>query len=221
MRTALSILALFAMVLPGVAEAHPHIWISQFVRLISKDGRFTHVELEWRFDPLSSEAEIPLIDENHDGRFSPHEVSSLGTEMMPDLEKYGYMTWLNTGDKDFRPPKPPVFTARIDDPASFTLPDWDHDAGHGEKTSPPSKKVPAPGSRKRAPRNLVYVMRFELPAPSKFVSVTTIDPEDFIRVEVDKASRPAGCKVGKHPTLKSEFVPGQPIFADMTSCRLP
>jgi hypothetical protein len=221
MRAALSILALTAMLLPCVAEAHPHIWISQFVRLISKDGKFTHVELEWRFDPFSSEIEIPLIDENQDGRLSSYEANSLGQEMMPELGKYGYMTWLNTGDKDFRPPKPPAFTVHIDDPASFTLPDWDRNAGDGQQITPLTKTVPLAGPRKRGPRNLVYVMRFELPTPAKIISVTTFDPEDFIRIEIDKASRPAGCTVGKHPTRKSEFVRGHPVFADVTSCRLP
>jgi ABC-type uncharacterized transport system substrate-binding protein len=85
MRATLSILAVLAMLLPCVAEAHPHIWISQFVRLISKGGKFTHVELEWRFDPFSSEIEIPLIDENQDGRLSSYEANSLGKEMMPEL----------------------------------------------------------------------------------------------------------------------------------------
>jgi Protein of unknown function (DUF1007) len=216
MRAALAILALLAMFLPCVAEAHPHIWISQFVRLVSKGGLITHVELEWRFDPTSSEAEIPLIDENKDGRFSTTEVSLLGKEMMPELEKVGYMTWLNTGDKDFRVPKRPVFTAHIDDPAGFTPPDWDRDAGDGDVHPVAPRTEP-----QRRPRNLVYILRFELPKPAKFVSVTTFDPEDFIRVEIDKASRPAGCTVGKHPTYKSEFVPGQPVFADITSCRLP
>ena len=122
--------------------------------------------------------------------------------MMPELEKYGYMTWLNTGDKDFRPPKPPIFTIRIDDPARFTPPEWDRDAGDGEKTTPPTKTVPAPDPRKRGPRNLVYIMRFELPKPAKFVSVTTFDPEDFIRVEIDKALEAGGLHGRQAPDLQ-------------------
>jgi len=216
MRAMLALMALLAMLLSTAAEAHPHIWISQIVRVIGKDGKFTHVELEWRFDPTSSEAEIPQIDDNKDGRFSTGEVDLLTKETMPELEKAGYMTWLNTGEKDFRPPKRPVFTARIDDPASFTPADWDRNAGDGDVHPIAPRHEP-----QRGPRNLVYVMRFELPKPAKFVSITTIDLEDFIRVEVDKASRPANCTVGKHPTYKSEFVPGKPVFADMTSCRLP
>ena len=59
-----------AMLAPGVALAHPHIWIQQVVRVVAKDGKYTHVEIEWRFDPFSSEIEIPLIDEDKDGKFS-------------------------------------------------------------------------------------------------------------------------------------------------------
>ena len=35
----------------GMASAHPHIWIQQVVRAVAKDGKYTHVEIEWRFDP--------------------------------------------------------------------------------------------------------------------------------------------------------------------------
>lgn len=208
-------LALLAVLLPGGAWAHPHIWIAQHVRVIAKDGQYTHVELEWRFDPYSSEVEIPAIDEDGDGKVSDKESKLLIRDVGPEMAKIGFMTWLNTGAKDFRPGKPTAFTARIDDPASFTPPEWDSSAGD----APATKAQPAPA--KRPSRNLVYVMRFALPQPAKVVSVTTYDPEDYVRVEVDKASLPAACKLGKHPSRKSEFVRGHPVFADQVSCRLP
>ena len=46
------------------------------------------------------------------------------------------------------------------------------------------------------------------------------DPEDFIRIEVDKASVPAGCRLAKHPTYKAEFIRGYPVFADSVTCQL-
>lgn len=210
------------LLMPALAEAHPHIWIQQVVRVVAKDGKYTHVEIEWRFDPFSSEVEIPLIDENKDGRFSASEVKALEGDMMPELKNFGYLTWLNVGGKDVRPAKPPVFTARIDDPASFTLPDWDRSAGDSGMPMPENKRVSEPpGPRNKAPRNLVYVMRFELPQPSKTVQVTTYDPDDFIRIEVNKAQIPAGCTLAKHPTHKAEFIRGYPVFADTVTCQLP
>ena len=71
--------------------------------------------------PHNEQTEIPLIDENGDNRLSPQEVNALAKTTLTALQKDGYMTWLNTGDKDFRPPRPPVFTAHIDDPAHFML----------------------------------------------------------------------------------------------------
>src|SRR5258708_22795887 len=88
--------ALAAMLVPAVALAHPHIWIQQLVRVVAKDGKYTHVEIEWRFDPFSSEVEIPLIDEDHDGKFSPKEVKVLADEMLPELTPYALMSTLNT-----------------------------------------------------------------------------------------------------------------------------
>ncbi len=215
--------ALVLALTPALAHAHPHIWIQQAVRVIAKDGKYTAVEIEWRFDPFSSEIEIPLIDEDKDGKFSASEVKALSGDMMPELKNYGYMTWLNVGGKDIRPPKPPAFSARIDDPATFTLPDWDRSAGDsGNMQMPQNKRTSEPpGPRNKAPRNLVYVMRFDLPQPSKLVSVTTFDPDDFIRIEVDKNSIPAGCALAKHPSLKAEFIRGYPVFADIVTCQLP
>jgi ABC-type uncharacterized transport system substrate-binding protein len=67
-------LALAGLLMPAVASAHPHMWISQAVRVVSKDGKYTHVEIEWKFDPESSEDEIPAIDEDMDGKFSAEEI---------------------------------------------------------------------------------------------------------------------------------------------------
>jgi len=216
------ILLLALLAVPAAASAHPHIWISQHVRPIVLDGKYVAVELEWRFDPMSSETEIPPIDEDHDGKISQEEARSIAVDTLPQLQKAGFMTWLNTGTKDFRPPKLPTFAVRIDDPASFTPPDWDHDAGDPDsgRPMPPNKRVEPPPVT-HGPRNLVYVMRFELPQPTKVLTVTTYEEEDYIRFEVDKASLPKGCTLGKHPTYKSEYVPGKPVFADRVSCRLP
>jgi len=216
-------IVLAGLLAPAIAMAHPHIWIQQLVRVVAKDGRYTHVEIEWRFDPFSSEIEIPLIDEDHDGKISTPEAKLLAGEMMPEFKKVGYLSWINTGGKDFRPTKPPEFSARIDDPASFVPPDWDRSAGdNAGMPMPANKRVDNPEApRKSGPRNLVYVMRFALPEPGKLVSITTFDSDDFIRIEIDKASVPAGCKLAKHASYKAEFVRGHPVFADSVTCRLP
>lgn len=226
-RIAVGLLAL--LLAPATALAHPHIWIAQHVRVIVKDGKYTHVEIEWRFDPMSSEDEIPPIDEDGDGKISAGEVKALAADMLPELQKNGFLTWLNLGGKDVRPPRIPTLAVRIDDPATFTPPDWDRDMGDKKEDKeaglpmPRNKQVEqhAPARRGGGPRNLVYVMRFELPQPAKSFSITTFEPEDFIRIEVDKRSLPKGCTLAKHPTYKSEFVPGKPVFADQVTCRLP
>lgn len=221
MKPAGFVLAAVVAFVPLVAAAHPHLWISQSVRVVAENGAYRQVEIEWKFDPLSSEDEIPAIDEDKDGKFSEEEIRLLVRDMMPELNKVGFLTWLNTGGKDFRPPKIPAFAARIDDPATFTPPEWDRGAGDGEKM-PDNKRVettaPPP---EHAPRNLVYTMRFALPQPVKSFSITTYDGDDFMRVEVDKATLPAGCTLDKHPSYKAEFVPGMPVFADRVTCRLP
>jgi hypothetical protein len=215
------LIALLAMLAPSVASAHPHIWISQHVRMIVEDGKITQVELEWRFDPNSSEDEIPAIDEDHDSKISMMEMKALADDMLPELQKVGFQTWLNTGATDFHPPQRPTLIARIDDPASFTPPDWNHDDGDKDAGMPMPENKQVKQPEPHSPRNLVYVMRFALAQPAKILSIVTFDSEDFIRFEVDKGSLPKGCTLDKHPTYKSEFVPGKPVFADRVSCKLP
>ena len=220
MRSAI-LLALASLLLPSLASAHPHLWISQTVRAIARDGKYTHVEIEWKFDPEASEDEIPAIDEDKDGKFSEEEIRLLVQDMMPELQKFGFMTWLNTGAKDFRPTSLPELSASIDDPAKFVPPDWNRSAGDSGMPMPANKRGGDAEAATKGPRNLVYVMRFALPEPGKFVSITTYDPDDFMRVEVDKAALPAGCTLAKHPTYKAEFIRGFPVFADIVTCRLP
>lgn len=206
---------------PAAALAHPHIVISQAVRAIESNGAYTHVEVVWKFDPHASEDEIPAIDEDKDGKFSADEIRLLVRDTMPGFQKAGFLTWLNTGGADFNPPKDPDFTARIDDPATFTPPEWDRTAGDGMQM-PENKRATVPAEHDaHSPRNLVYTMRFALPKPVKTFSITTYDPEDYMRVMVDKPSLSKGCKLDKHPTRKSEFVPGYPVYADRVTCRLP
>jgi ABC-type uncharacterized transport system substrate-binding protein len=206
---------------PMAALAHPHIVISQAVRAIESNGAYTHVEIVWKFDPHASEDEIPAIDEDKDGTFSEEEIRLLIRDTMPGFLKVGFLTWLNTGGADFNPTKEPDFNARIDDPATFNPAEWDRNAGDGMQM-PENKRATLPlEPTKHSPRNLVYTMRFELPKPVKNFSITTYDPEDYMRVVVDKASLSKDCALDKHPTRKSEFIPGHPVYADRVTCHLP
>jgi ABC-type uncharacterized transport system substrate-binding protein len=217
----LAALAVASALAPATVLAHPHIVISQAVRAIESNGAYTHVEIVWKFDPHASEDEIPAIDEDKDGEFSEEEIQLLIRDTMPGFHKVGFLTWLNTGSTDFNPTKDPEFSARIDDPATFNPPEWDRNAGDGMRM-PENKRATLPlEPTQHSPRNLVYTMRFELPKPVKSFSITTYDPEDYMRVVVDKESLSKGCTLDKHPTRKSEFIPGHPVYADRVTCQLP
>jgi hypothetical protein len=211
------------------------VLIAQVVRFVEKDGAFTHVEVEWRFDPMASELEIAAADGNRDGILSAKEEKSLADLAASELGKLGYLTWINTGAKDFRP-KAPAFKAHIANPPVFVPEDWapTPDAPPGGPMSSSgngAKGAAAPPLRGQKPtrpmRNLVYTLRFALPQPSKTVAVAAIDPEDFVRIELEKKTPweviggSATCVVDKHPTVKSEYWPGYPFFADRVTCKLP
>jgi ABC-type uncharacterized transport system substrate-binding protein len=217
----LAVLAAAAALAPAIAMAHPHVIISQTVRAIEANGAYAEVEIEWRFDPHASEDEIPAIDEDKDGRISSEELALLVRDTMPSLQQFGFQTWLNTGGEDFQPKATSVFMARIENPATFTPPEWDRTAGDGEKMPDNKRQELSADPAAQAPRNLVYTFRFTLPQPAKVFTITTYDADDLIRFEVDKESLPASCALDKHPSYKSEFIPGEPVYADRVTCRLP
>ena len=164
----------------------------QLVRVVAKDGKYTHVEIEWRFDPFSSEIEIPLIDENKDGKFSAQEVKVAGRRddagaeevRLPDLAQYRRQGFPAATEAGFLRPhrrSGELHAARMGSRGR-------RQCRHG-RCRPTRGPTQPEGPRKKGPRNLVYIMRFDLPEPSKSFSIATYDPEDFMRIEVDKASR--------------------------------
>ena len=64
MKIAGTVLAAAVAFVPLAAAAHPHLWISQSVRVGAENGAYTHIEIEWKFDPHASEDEIPAIDQS-------------------------------------------------------------------------------------------------------------------------------------------------------------
>ncbi len=205
-------------------RAHPHMWIQQVVRVVAKDGKYTHVEIEWRFDPFSSEIEIPLIDENKDGKFSSRRDQGAGRRhdagaeelRLPDLAQcrgQGRAAGQAAGLHRAHRRSGELHLARL---GPLGRRQGRH-ADAGEQARQPADRGRGPAG----PRNLVYVMRFDLPQPTKVFSITTFDPDDFIRIEVNKDQIPAGCALAKSTTYKAEFVRGYPVFADTVTCQLP
>ncbi len=164
---------------------------------------YPRLEIEWKFDPYASENEIQAIDEDKDGQFlSEEEIRLLVRDMMPEFQKSGFLTWLNTGDEDPRPPKVLAFEARIDNPATFTPPEWDRGAGDGDRLLENKSQTMSLPPKGEQERNLASTMRFELPQPVKSFSITTYELDAHeMRVEVDKDLLPAGCMLDNSPPL--------------------
>ena len=177
---------------PGIGFAHPHILVSQVTRFIEKDGFFVAVETSWRFDPAASEFEIVVADTDKDGKLSAREVKPLGELALNELKSFGYLIWFRIDGKDQRPTLKPSFDARIADPAEFVPEGWAPVPDKDGKLPPQARPDPLQGAvtlKDRKPRrmcNLVYVLRHELPKPVKTLSLSVLDPEDYIRLVVDE-----------------------------------
>ena len=95
---------------------------------------------------MTSEVEIPAIDEDKDGKISAEEIELLVRDTMAELAQVRLHDLAEHRRQGFHPTKAPDFTARIDDPATFTPPDWDRSEGHRQwprPSRPPDLESPA------------------------------------------------------------------------------
>lgn len=72
--------AIFALVAPAMAAAHPHIFVDTGLRLATDEGgRLSGVEVAWEYDELYSllVLEDMELDDDYDGKLKPEEMARL------------------------------------------------------------------------------------------------------------------------------------------------
>jgi len=122
------------------------------------------------------------------------------------------MSWINTAGKDFRPAAPPQFSARIDDPASFVPPKWKIRAGDNAGMPDAAQQAAGTvGAAQDGPAQPGLCHAFCARAHKSW-SITTYDPDDFIRIESQGAVRPAATSPA--PEAQGRVIRGYPVFAE-------
>lgn len=129
MRRAL-VLALPFLLVPGLAQAHPHIFVSTGIEVIfDTQGRATALRISWTYDEMFS---LMMIEENgldpdHDNRLTDAELASLnGADMQWDPDFQGD-TYALLGDQPLGLGRPHDWTMSYDGAAliSTHLRDFD------------------------------------------------------------------------------------------------
>lgn len=88
---------LLALLLPGLALAHPHGWIDIRVRLVvDEEGRVEALHQAWRMDPFYSLVLIEELSRTEGGLDAG--LDRLGGEIRSNLSPFDYFTEVRLGD---------------------------------------------------------------------------------------------------------------------------
>lgn len=78
--------------LPGLAAAHPHVWLANVTTFVFEGRYLSAVRLTWAFDEFFGPEIIARFDANANGRFEPAEVAALEAGAFASLKDYRYLT---------------------------------------------------------------------------------------------------------------------------------
>src|SRR3954470_9398565 len=85
---------------PGVAQAHPHVWITATSELIyAPDGSVTGVRHAWTFDDMFSTYALQGIETKTKGIYSREELAPLAQTNIESLKEFAYFTFAKADGK--------------------------------------------------------------------------------------------------------------------------
>jgi ABC-type uncharacterized transport system substrate-binding protein len=92
--------ALLLFVTGGVAQAHPHVWVTMKSTVVyAPDGSAIGVRQAWTFDDMYSAFAIQGLDQKVKGQFSREELQPLAQVNVESLKEYEYFTFANANGK--------------------------------------------------------------------------------------------------------------------------
>lgn len=93
-------IVLLACLWPGLALAHPHVWVSVMCELVwGPDGHVKAVRHAWTFDEAYSSYAVQGLDTNHDGVTSREELADLAKVNTESLAEFGFFTSIKSDGK--------------------------------------------------------------------------------------------------------------------------
>src|ERR1700692_433602 len=84
----------------GVAQAHPHVWITAASELIyAPDGSITGVRHAWTFDDMFSTYALQGLETKTKGVYSREELAPLAQTNVESLQEYGFFPFSKAAGK--------------------------------------------------------------------------------------------------------------------------
>jgi hypothetical protein len=106
----------------GNAEAHPHIWVDYWVKVIADKDGITKLRFTWRFDKMFSQL---VMDDKKLTTIGAKESKILHDQAFINLENYHYYIYAKYDGVPYEPKKIDDFIARLHDKQieyEFTVP---------------------------------------------------------------------------------------------------
>ncbi len=112
--------------LPGVAQAHPHVWVVMRSELVyAPDGTLTGVRQEWTFDEAFSAFALQGMARQKDGTYGDDVLKPLAEVNISSLKEYDYFVTAKSATARLRLKEPQDYYLTYKDDAltlHFTLP---------------------------------------------------------------------------------------------------
>jgi ABC-type uncharacterized transport system substrate-binding protein len=110
----------------GVAQAHPHVWITAVSELLyTPDGSISGVRHAWTFDDMFSTYALQGIETKQKGVYSREELGSLAQTNVESLHEFAFFTFAKADGKKQKFNEPVDYFLEYKDNAltlHFTLP---------------------------------------------------------------------------------------------------
>jgi ABC-type uncharacterized transport system substrate-binding protein len=166
----------------GVAQAHPHVWVTMTTELIyAPDGALTGVRQAWTFDDMFSAFATQGLDAKIKGQFTRAELQPLAQVNVESLNEYGYFTYAKINGKKQK--------GAFSDPVEYWL---DYDP-------------------KQTTLTLHFTLPLKSPVKAKQLTIEIYDPEFFVdfgfaeKVPVKLVGAPAECAFSSEKPGDSNF----------------
>ncbi len=110
----------------GVAQAHPHVWITATSEVIyAPDGSISGVRHAWTFDDMFSTYALQGIESKTKGVYSQEELAPLAQTNVESLKEFGFFTFARADGKKEKFQEPVDYFLEVRDgllTLHFTLP---------------------------------------------------------------------------------------------------
>lgn len=94
----------------GKADAHPHIWVDYWVKVVADKEGITKLRFTWRFDKMFSQL---VMDDKKFIAIGAQEIKILHDQAFINLENYHYYIYAKYDGVPYEPKKIEDFTARL------------------------------------------------------------------------------------------------------------